>query len=74
MDVSWPEISVQTTIHVNIPHVLRLIDAYRANPILWVPTSPNNKDRNKKCDAWKAIGAELNVDRLEVMKKKTITG
>ena len=46
--------------------VFWLIDVYRANPILWNPTNPNYKDRNKKCDTWKAIGAELNV---EVMKK-----
>ena len=47
--------------------MLRLIDVYHANPILWDPT--------KKCDTWKAIGAELNVDRLEVMKKiDTLTG
>ncbi|KAK3849385.1 hypothetical protein Pcinc_043862 [Petrolisthes cinctipes] len=49
--------------------VLQLVDVYRANPMLWDPTNPSYKDRNKKCDAWKAIGAKLNVDRLEAMKK-----
>ena len=41
MDASWPGTSVRTTTHVNIPHVLLLIDVYRANPILWDPTNPN---------------------------------
>ena len=70
VDVSLPGTGVRTTTRVNIPHVLLLVDLYRANPILWDPTDPNYKDRNKKCNTWKAIGAELNVDRLEVMKKR----
>ena len=50
VDVSWPGTCVRTTTRVNIPHVLLLIDVYRANPILWDPINPNYKDRNKKCD------------------------
>ena len=73
VDVSWPETSVRTTTRVNISYVLLLIDVYHGNPIQWDPTNPNYKDKNKKCYTWKAIGAELNVDRIEVMKKNRHT-
>ena len=69
VEALWLGTSVCTTTPMIISHVLWLIDVYRANPMLCDPTNPNYKDLNQKCDTWKAIGAELNVDRLKVMKK-----
>lgn len=54
---------------------MHLIDTYLSSPILWDPSNPDHKNRNKKLDTWKNISDDLNVDRLEVMKKvETLTG
>lgn len=50
-------------------NVCLLIDLYREKPVLWDPTNPDYKNRNRKHDAWGAIAATMDMSRDEVEGK-----
>lgn len=49
--------------------LIKLIDEYRKQSILWDPQHKDHYKKHKKADAWREISAEMNVSADQCTKK-----
>ena len=52
--------------------VVKLIECYKEEPVLWNVKLTDYRNKNKKNDAWNNISAKFKIDKMEIERKMKV--